>query len=73
MLSLASTHAALLETYQGQQDEGSTSLVRKSWHDIVRVAQIMAEGAECHLSDEVMKELRGNAIPEGKPTSPATG
>lgn len=66
MISLASNHADLVEAYRGTGDKAGTQAVRESWAEIVAVGQSLAEGAGGHLSDQVIEELRGKALPAGK-------
>ena len=66
MISLASSHADLVEAYRGTGDKSGTQAVKESWADIVAVGQALAEGAGCHLSDQVLEELKGKALRAGK-------
>lgn len=66
MLGLASNHAMLAESYRGTGDESGTRAVKENWKEIMAVGPILAEGAGCHLSDQVLRELRSKALPEKK-------
>ena len=61
MISLASSHADLVEAYRGTGDKSGTQAVKESWADIVAVGQALAEGAGTHLSEQVLDELKGKA------------
>jgi hypothetical protein len=66
MISIASSHADLVEAYRGTGDKAGTQAVKESWADIVGVGQVLAEGAGTRLSEQVLDELKGKAPPAGK-------
>jgi hypothetical protein len=66
MVQLASSHRELVHSYRGTSNQAGTRAVNDSWAQIMAVGQLLAEGAGCHLSDQVLDDLRGKALPEKK-------
>src|SRR5687767_7285047 len=55
MLNMANSHAMLVEAYRGTGDKSGTHAVKESWAQIVQIRQVLAEGADRHLSDHASR------------------
>lgn len=58
MINRASTYARLVETGPGTDSENAARLIEKIWENIDAVGPIIAQGAGCHLSDQLLDELK---------------